>query len=130
MVTFRPNDETSDELDWSVLVPIALVAFQSSGQAVASRVLRYKSLTSVVLTSVYCDLFMDPFLFGCDNPERNRRLAAPVTLLVGSVAGGLFAHSAMGIAGALWAAAALKLLAVFAWLLWPAKRTSATSAAA
>lgn len=123
MVTFRPKDGKSDELDWSVLVPIALVAFQSSGQAVASRVLRYKSLTSVVLTSVYCDLFMDPFLFGSDNPERNRRLAAPVTLLVGSVAGGLFAHSAMGIAGALWAAAALKLLAVFAWLLWPAKRT-------
>lgn len=122
MVTFGKEDDENDELSWNVLVPIALIAFQSSGQAVASRALKYNALTSVVLTSIYCDLFSDPYLFKLDNPERNRRLAAPITLLVGAIAGGLFSNSFMGIAGALWAAAVLKLMAVFAWLLWAEER--------
>lgn len=117
IVTFGPGGQ-GDEISWSVLVPIALVAFQSCGQAVASRALKYNALTSVVLTSIYCDLFSDADLFKVHNAERNRRLAAPILLLIGAIAGGLFAHSSFGIAGALWAAAVLKLLAVLAWFLW------------
>ncbi|KAK1994040.1 hypothetical protein LX36DRAFT_224908 [Colletotrichum falcatum] len=116
-----PRTAGKDELSWSVLVPIALVAFQSCGQAVTSRALRYNALTSVVLTSVYCDLFSDPGLFAAANAERNRRAAAPVLLLAGAVLGGVFAHSSLGVAGALWAAAFLKLLVVLAWFLWPAE---------
>jgi hypothetical protein len=111
----------SDTVDWTVLVPLALVAFQSCGQAVTSRALKYNALTSVVLTSIYCDLFSDQDLFALKNVERNRRAAAPLLLLLGAFIGGLLAHSSFGIAGALWLAAVMKLAVVITWLLWPAE---------
>ncbi|KAF2790132.1 hypothetical protein K505DRAFT_327779 [Melanomma pulvis-pyrius CBS 109.77] len=114
------GNDTSNEIHWQVIVPLAAVAFQASGQAVTSRVLQYGGLTSVVLTSNYCDLFSDPKLFAASNVERNRRIAAPVLLLLGAIFGGMFAHSSFGMAGALWAAVVLKAIVVFAWLLWKA----------
>lgn len=102
-----------------MLLPIALVAFQACGQAVTSRALRYNALTSVVLTSIYCDLFSDAELFRVDNVERNRRVGAPLMLLVGALVGGLFAHSGFGVAGALWLAAGLKVGIVVVWMFWP-----------
>ncbi|KAI0025570.1 hypothetical protein F4780DRAFT_721766 [Xylariomycetidae sp. FL0641] len=123
ILTFGPRAANPKQATgWPQLVPIALVAFQSCGQAVTSRALKYNSLTSVVLTSIYCDLFSDPRLLARHNAERNRRLAAPVLLLVGAVLGGLLAASPVGTAGVLWIAAASKLVVVFAWLLWPAER--------
>jgi hypothetical protein len=119
IVTFGPVSG-KDDVTWEVLVPIALVAFQSCGQAVTSRALNYNALTSVVLTSIYCDLFSDMELFALANVERNRRVAAPALLLCGAVLGGLFAHSEVGIAGALWTATGLKFLATLAWFVWPA----------
>lgn len=113
--------ETKEEIGWRVLVPIAIVAFQSSGQAVTSRALQYAGLTSVVLTSNYCDLFSDPNLFKLSNVERNRRIAAPALLLLGACLGGVWAHSSVGLAGALWTAVALKAVAVVAWVLWAAE---------
>ncbi|KHN94670.1 uncharacterized protein MAM_07425 [Metarhizium album ARSEF 1941] len=113
--------EDERAVDWTVLVPLALVAFQSCAQAVASRALRYNALTSVVLTSIYCDLFSDQDLFKPRNVERNRRAAAPALLLLGAVAGGLFSHSSFGIQGALWIAAAIKAVMVVLWLFWPAE---------
>lgn len=118
IVTF--GGDTSNQLHWQVIVPVAAVAFQASGQAITSRVLQYGGLTSVVLTSNYCDLFSDPKLFAASNVERNRRIAAPVLLLLGAVFGGLFAHSPVGMAGALWAAVVLKAVVVLAWLFWKA----------
>jgi hypothetical protein len=118
VTTTKPASK--EDIGWEVLVPIALVAFQSCGQAVASRALKYNSLTSVVLTSIYTDLFSDTQLFALHNAERNRRVAAPLLLLAGAVGGGLFAHSEVGIAGALWTAAVLKMGVVVAWLFWPA----------
>ncbi|KAK4216439.1 DUF1275 domain protein [Rhypophila decipiens] len=125
ILTFGPAS-TKDEVSWNVLVPIALIAFQSCGQAVTSRALKYNALTSVVLTSIYCDLFSDPLLFASptQNAERNRRVAAPSLLLVGAILGGLFAHSSFGIAGALWTAVVLKLMAVISWFFWPADPSS------
>lgn len=119
ILTVGPRKAGNDDISWNVLVPIALIAFQSCGQAVTSRALRYNALTSVVLTSIYCDLFSDAELFVAANAERNRRAAAPVLLLVGAVLGGLFARSSFGIAGALWAAAFLKFLVVLSWFFWP-----------
>lgn len=121
VVTFTPPPASDDAVDWTVLLPLALVAFQSCGQAVTSRALRYNALTSVVLTSIYCDLFSDQDLFKLDNVERNRRLAAPLLLLGGAVLGGVFSHSPVGILGALWTAAALKLIMVVVWFFWPAE---------
>lgn len=121
IVTVKPAPVDSNAHDWTVLVPLALVAFQSCGQAVTSRALKYNALTSVVLTSIYCDLFSDQDLFAVRNVERNRRAAAPTLLLIGAVAGGLFSHSPLGIQGALWTAAALKLSMVVMWFFWPAE---------
>jgi uncharacterized membrane protein YoaK (UPF0700 family) len=121
IVTFTSTKDAG--LNWHVLVPIASVAFQSSGQAVTSRVLKFGGLTSVVLTSNYCDLFSDQDLFSAKNIERNRRTAAPILLLLGAIWGGLWAHSDVGLAGALWTAVVLKSLVVVVWFLWPAERT-------
>ncbi|KAF3765638.1 hypothetical protein M406DRAFT_28495, partial [Cryphonectria parasitica EP155] len=118
-VTFGPGGYGPDDIRWDVLLPIALVAFQACGQAVTSRALKYNALTSVVLTSIYCDLFSDVDLFRLANVERNRRVGAPLMLLVGALVGGLFAHSDLGIAGALWTASVLKLLVVVVWVFWP-----------
>jgi len=113
--------EPNGGLRWQVLVPLAAVAFQASGPIYSSRALQYAGLTSVVLTSNYCDLFADANLFALSNVERNRRIAAPVLLLFGACCGGLYAHSSVGLAGALWTAAALKGIAVLAWVFWAAE---------
>lgn len=112
------GNNSSNRLHWQVLVPLASVAFQSSGQAVTSRVLQYGGLTSVVLTSNYCDLFSDPNIHVLSNIERNRRTAAPILLLIGAMLGGVWAHTSIGLTGALWTAAALKAVAVIAWIFW------------
>lgn len=122
VTVYRP--ERDAPLSWLILVPVALVAFQSSGQAVASRVLKYNGLTSVVLTSIYCDLFSHEDLLSFRvfrNAEEMRRLGAVICLLVGVVWGGLWAHSSIGMMGALWMATALKGLIVVAWLFWKGK---------
>ncbi|RWA10271.1 hypothetical protein EKO27_g4824 [Xylaria grammica] len=123
ILTYGPkSSDPSQAIGWPELVPIALIAFQSCGQAVASRALKHNALTSVVLTSIYCDLFSDANLLAAQNVERNRRVAAPLLLLGGAVAGGVLAHSWVGCAGALWVAAALKLAIVIAWFVWPADK--------
>lgn len=121
IVTIMPAPAHEGAVDWTVLLPLALVAFQSCGQAVTSRALKYNALTSVVLTSIYCDLFSDQDLFALRNVERNRRAGAPILLLVGAVMGGLFSHSSIGIQGALWTAAAIKFVMVVMWFFWPAE---------
>lgn len=121
IVTFGPPS-SKEGVTWNVLAPIGLVAFQSCGQAVTSRALKFNALTSVVLTSLYCDLFSDAELFSLKNAERNRRVTAPTLLLIGAICGSVLAHSHVGIAGALWTASALKLLAVFTWFFWPGEK--------
>ncbi|KXJ91759.1 hypothetical protein Micbo1qcDRAFT_161776 [Microdochium bolleyi] len=116
------SENPQNSIGWTELVPIALIAFQACGQAVISRALKYNALTSVVLTSVYCDLFSDARLLAGDNVERNQRLAAPVCLVLGAVIGGLIAHTSLSTAGTLWLAALLKLVVVGTWLVWPAEK--------
>ncbi|KAG5975713.1 hypothetical protein E4U55_007596 [Claviceps digitariae] len=121
IVTVEPTPKNETAVSWSVLLPLALIAFQSCGQAVTSRALKYNALTSVVLTSIYCDLFSDQDLFRRDNAERNRRASAPIMLLTGAVIGGLLSHSSFGIQGVLWAATVIKSFIVIIWVLWPAE---------
>ena len=121
VVTIAPAPKDEGTVGWTVLLPLSLVAFQSCGQAVTSRALKHNALTSVVLTSIYCDLFSDQELFALRNVERNRRAAAPVLLLMGAVVGGLFSHSSIGIQGALWTAAGIKAIMVVMWFFWPAE---------
>lgn len=125
IITFGPplplGSNPRESIAWTVLVPIALVAFQSCGQAVTSRALKYNALTSVVLTSIYCDLFSDANLLAFHNVERNQRVGAPLCLLFGAVMGGLLARTVLGTAGTLWIAAALKLTVVVTWCVWPSE---------
>lgn len=120
MVTLGPETGTSGPVTVWIAMPIALIAFQSGGQAVVSRVLQFGALTSVVLTSIYCDLFSDANLFAglSQNAERNRRTAAPILLLIGAMIGGVWAHSEIGLAGALWTAVVLKSLVIVTWCFW------------
>lgn len=124
ITTTYPPAGNEDPFAWNVLAPIALIAFQSCGQAVASRALRQNAFISVVLTSIYCDLFSDRDLFALHNEGRNRRVVAPLLLVLGAVLGGLFANSSVGIAGALWLAAGLKFCMVVTWFFWPAEEDS------
>ncbi|KAK6396407.1 hypothetical protein LTR65_009491 [Meristemomyces frigidus] len=106
---------------WLDLVPIALLSFQAAGKVVASRVLQYNALPSVVLTTLYNDLVSDPGLLTgglLGNVGRNRRLGGLLFYIGGAVAGGAFVTSSLGFSGLLWTAAALKLGVVLAWLLW------------
>ncbi|KAL4925540.1 YoaK family protein [Aspergillus undulatus] len=113
------SSKSRSELDWGDIIPLALVAFQSSGQAVSSRVLDRKSLTSVVLTSVYCDLFSIPIpAGGKGGAEDWKRAGAIGCLIVGVVMGGLWAKTEIGTVGALWTVVFGKALIVLAWLVW------------
>ncbi|EEU39643.1 uncharacterized protein NECHADRAFT_62289 [Fusarium vanettenii 77-13-4] len=131
-----PNDRTTTHKDgwiiervrndfpYSDYAPIILLAFQSAGQIVASRVLKYNSMPTVVLTSLYCDMMSDAKLFTSpitDNADRNRRATGAVLLFAGAVSGGFLSKSWVGFAGALWIAAFLKLCISFSWALWKPK---------
>jgi hypothetical protein len=109
-------------IDWMVLVPLAILAFQSAGQAVEARVLGFQGLPTGVLTSLYVALWSDPRVLTAgitEDRERNQRVAAVLVLIVGAVFGGLCTDgSVLGVAGALWMAAGLKVMIVFAWWLW------------
>ena len=114
------------------LLPIGLLAFQSAGQVVASRVLKYNAMPTVVLTTLYTDLMMDSHLLTAglfEDPQRKRRAASAIMLFVGAVIGGVIAKSWIGFAGALWIGAFVKGLMVFAWIFWKPLADEATEIA-
>lgn len=117
---YAASKENEDGLGWRIFVPLALVAFQSSGQAVSSRVLERNALTSVVLTSVYCDLFSVPVVAGTGKRRADewRRAGAILCLMLGVGMGGMWAKSSVGVMGALWMVVAGKGVIVLAWLGW------------
>lgn len=94
------------------LIPIALLAFQSSGSITVTRALGYNEIPSVVLTSVYFDLASDPGLVSgpCANVKRNRRAGAVVMLVVGAVVGGWLSRSEGGMESALWISGGIKMV--------------------
>lgn len=101
------------DLNPPVTLALILISLQSAGQAYLSRIFGYNSLTSVVLTSIYLDLFSDPHLFSHHregNGERYRRIAAVVCLLAGAMLGGCMVNFGLGggLKGALWVAVGLK----------------------
>ncbi|OAG45102.1 hypothetical protein AYO21_00450 [Fonsecaea monophora] len=110
---------------WRELCPIALLAFQSAGQIVASRVLKYNALPTVVLTSLFCDLMGDPGLFTAgllEDPDRNRRALGAVLLFAGAAVSGALIKTSVGYDGALWVATGVKGAMVLAWLVWRPRR--------
>lgn len=129
----QKDQEQNSKIDSSFpfldLLPIGLLAFQSAGQVVASRILKYNAMPTVVLTTLYTDLMMDSHLLTAglfEDPQRNRRAASAVALFVGAVIGGVIAKSWLGFAGALWIGAFIKGLMALAWLLWKPLTEAAT----
>ena len=128
----QQNSKIDSTFPFLDLLPIGLLAFQSAGQVVASRVLKYTAMPTVVLTTLYTDLMMDTHLLTAglfEDPQRNRRAASAIMLFVGAVIGGVIAKSWLGFAGALWIGAFLKALMVLAWLLWKPLLESAAEVA-
>lgn len=103
-----------------VLLPLSLLAIQSGGQCVLSRVLGYSEIPTVVLTSAYCDIGMDPKLFAgpTNNVKRNRRVGSAVLLILGAWIGGyLTRHGHIG--QALWVVSGVKAAMALVWVVWP-----------
>ncbi|KAI8941878.1 hypothetical protein NX059_003075 [Plenodomus lindquistii] len=112
------------QFPYSDYAPIALLAFQSAGQIVASRCLKFNAMPTVVLTSLYCDLMSDAQLFTAplrENADRNRRVLGVVLLVLGAIAGAYLTRSDAGFMGGLWIGAGLKIGMAGAWGVWRAK---------
>jgi predicted MFS family arabinose efflux permease len=118
--------ENGSTVSFIELIPLGLLAFQSGGQIVTSRLLGFNEVPTTVLTSVYCDLASDPKLLAPvkENVKRNRRAAAVVGILVGGVAGGWLSRSDAGMSSALWIGGAIKLSIAVAWSFWRGKGSS------
>ncbi|KFY87970.1 hypothetical protein V500_06648 [Pseudogymnoascus sp. VKM F-4518 (FW-2643)] len=103
---------------YSELLPIGLLAFQSGGQIVTSRILGLDEVPTIVLTSLFCDLVIDPHVLAKDNVKRNRRVASAITLFAGGILGGWLGRSNVGMSAALWLAGAFKVAVALSWSLW------------
>lgn len=84
--------------------------------------------TTVVLTSVWCELVADPKLFNLRKPvvSRDHKTLAIFALFLGAFLGRAIL-AAIGSAGALGVATGIRLLLAFAWLFVPSKNPPALS---
>ncbi|KAI9731889.1 MAG: hypothetical protein M1834_004340 [Cirrosporium novae-zelandiae] len=113
-------DGDSTDIQWLEILPLAFLSFQSAGQIVSTRFLGITELSTVVLTSLYCDLVSDPLLLAplLKNEKRNRRACGQLALLGGAIAGGWISLSRGGMAAVLWLAAGLKGFIAVSWIFW------------
>lgn len=119
-------------LNYLDLCPIALLAFQSAGQVTLSRTLGLIELPTIVLSTLYHDFTADLYNLRRSWSEssslsdflltrqrrQEKRLFSVIALFVGGIVGGEMYKSAVGMAGALWLAAGLKLGIAVVWLAW------------
>ncbi|RAH42348.1 YoaK family protein [Aspergillus brunneoviolaceus CBS 621.78] len=116
IVSPRPEDPRAP-IQWMQIIPISLLAFQAGGQVCASRILEFDEIPTVVLTSLLCDLLVDPNLLARKNPKRDRRVGAFLALFLGAMtAGGL--SKVASLASSLWFAFGLKVMITGAWTVW------------
>ncbi|KAL3475075.1 hypothetical protein BJX99DRAFT_247841 [Aspergillus californicus] len=118
----KPEDPRAP-IQWMQVLPISLLSFQAAGQITASRVLGYDELPTVVLTTLLCDLLVDPNLSAPlkENGKRNRRIGGFLALFLGAMtAGGL--AKVTDLASSLWFATAIKLFITGSWFVWKGER--------
>jgi hypothetical protein len=116
VVTPKPEDPRAP-IEWMQVLPISLLAFQAGGQICASRILALDEIPTVVVTTLLCDLLVDPKLTAKSNPRRNRRAGAFLALFLGAMtAGGL--SKTTGMASSIWLAMGLKMVITLAWVVW------------
>jgi hypothetical protein len=116
IISPKPEDPRAP-IEWMQILPISLLSFQAGGQICASRILALDEIPTVVLTTLLCDLLVDPKLTTKFNPKRNRRIGAFLALFLGAMtAGGL--SKATGMASSIWFAMSLKLAITLGWVVW------------
>ncbi|KIW10619.1 hypothetical protein PV08_11583 [Exophiala spinifera] len=122
------------------LCPVALLSFQAAGQTTLSRLLAVLDMPTIVLSALYFDFTGDLYslrsswtkstslweFLNVHQKRQGQRFLCIVALFVGGLTGGLMYKSQVGMAGALWSAAGLKMLIVVAWMIWPAKKDERT----
>jgi hypothetical protein len=112
----KPEDPRAP-IEWMQILPITLLSFQAGGQICASRILALDEIPTVVVTTLLCDLLVDPKLTAKFNPKRNRRVGAFLALFFGAMtAGGL--SKTTGMASSIWFAMGLKLAITLGWVVW------------
>ncbi|KAF7589372.1 hypothetical protein BBP40_004420 [Aspergillus hancockii] len=116
----KPEDPRAP-IEWMQILPISLLSFQAGGQIVTSRVLGLDEIPTVVLTTLLCDLLVDPKLTEKVNHKRNRRIGAFLALFLGAMtAGGLSKLTEMS--ASLWFAFGLKFGIMAGWFVWKGER--------
>ncbi|EEH42407.2 uncharacterized protein PADG_07227 [Paracoccidioides brasiliensis Pb18] len=115
----------TDPIEWMQLLPLSLLAFQAGGQIVTSRFVNVDEIPTVVLTTVLCDLLIDPRLFDGGvgwhvHPVRNRRIGTFLALFIGAMISGFISKKA-GVASSLWLATGIKAAVTICWALWKGK---------
>ncbi|KAI2635258.1 DUF1275 domain protein [Xylaria nigripes] len=113
-----PSPRNPSDVNFTELVPIALLSFQAAGQIVNSRGLGVSEVPTVVITTLLCDLISDPNIFAplSQNPKRNKRAVAFTLTLLGAIAGGAISKRTGFVQNSLWIVAALKLGITIFWL--------------
>lgn len=135
--TFSSGSDTSDgnsrtRTNFIDLAPIAFLAFQAAGQCCLSRALGVIELPTIVLSTLFHDFTAD--LYGLREAWENsnsvadfilvhhrrqqKRLFSILALFVGAIVGSEMYKSRVGMAGALWSAAALKLALSLSFMIW------------
>lgn len=121
-----------EKMNYLDLCPIALLAFGAAGQVTLSRTLGLIELPTIVLSTLFHDFTADLYnlrnswqksssltdFFVNVQRRQEKRLFAIFALFLGGVVGGEMYKSPVGMAGALWLAAALKLGVSVAFLVW------------
>lgn len=101
--------------EWSQESAIVLLSFQSAGQIVASRVLGFNEIPTVIITSLLCDLVSVEELFALRNGKRDGRILAFCLTILGAIADGWITRATGDIAPVLWLAAGMKFAMAGSW---------------
>lgn len=131
------SNKINDGSNWLDVAPIVILSFEAAGQVCLSRVLSLIELPTIVLSTLYHDYVADTltyrqlwrqsdgvrdFIF-VKGRRQNKRLASICALFLGGVVGGEMYKSRVGMAGALWLAAAMKASVTFAFAVWRREKT-------
>ena len=126
------STDNSPHTNFLDLIPIALLAFQASGQVCLTRVLEANELPTIVLSTLYHDFTADLLGiaaawqqsgsirgFFLDGQRRQgRRAASIVALFLGGIVGGEMFKGSAGMSGGLLLAAGIKGAVCVAWVVW------------
>ena len=126
--SIAPNRSTPA---WSNTVSFVCLGFMSASmglQGIMGKRINSQFATTVVLTSVWCELMADPKLFNLRKRiiSRDHKILAIFALFLGAFVSRLILAE-IGSAGALGVATGIRLLLAFGWLFVPSKNVGVES---